>query len=186
MRRTSVQRFGRYEVIEEIGAGGMGVVLAAHDPELDRRVAIKILRAEAITVAQKVAEHTVRLGPDGRRRDLRRERLLAEGRAMAKISHPNLVAVYEVGEIDGQVFLVMEYVEGTTLAAWCREDRPWREVLRAFVQAGRGLDAAHAAGLVHGDFKPGNALVDQTGRVRIIDFGLARAAGAHRDRPRPP
>jgi tetratricopeptide (TPR) repeat protein len=172
-------RFGRYTVTGRLGAGGMGTVLAAHDPELDRRVAIKLLRPEAIAEGKKLAEHTVRLDRAGNPRNLTRERLLAEARAMARLSHPNLVAVYEVGEVDGQVFLVMEHVDGTTLDTWCRAaPRSWREILRAFVQAGRGLEAAHAAGLVHGDFKPRNALVDAVGRVRVIDFGVARAAGA--------
>ena len=177
------RRFGRYELVGELGAGGMGVVLAARDPELERRVAIKILRPEQIAGAGKEAEHTVRLDGGGKPRDLVRERLLAEGRAMARLSHPNLLAVYEVGEVDGQIFLAMEHVEGKTLAAWGRAARrSWREIAGAYVQAGRGLAAAHAAGVVHGDFKPDNALVDETGRVRVIDFGVARLAGAQQAR----
>src|SRR5690606_37885079 len=152
---------------------------AAYDPELDRRVAIKVLRPEAIAEGSKLIEHTIRLDGRGQRRDLVRERLLAEGRAMARLSHPNLVAVHEVGTSGDEVFLVMEHVAGATLADWCRsQERSWQEIVAAFAQAGRALAAAHDAGLVHGDFKPDNALVEPSGRVRVIDFGLARAAGS--------
>jgi tetratricopeptide (TPR) repeat protein len=168
--------FGRYRALEPLGAGGMGTVLLGYDPDLDRRVAIKVLRPDAIAEGSKLIEHTIRLDGSGQPRDLVRERLLAEGRALARLSHPNLIAVFEVGEVDDQVFLVMEHVEGGTLEEWCA-GRGVREVVRAYLQAGRGLAAAHQAELVHGDFKPANALVDASGRVRVIDFGLARAVG---------
>jgi eukaryotic-like serine/threonine-protein kinase len=172
--------FGRYRVLGQLGAGGTGIVLAAHDPQLDRRVAIKLLRADPPAGDSKVTEHTVRLDGDGQPRDLAREQLVAEARALARVSHPNLVAVFEVGEVDGRVFLAMEHVDGETLRAWLRRPRSTREIAAAFAQAGRGLAAAHAAGLVHGDFKPDNALVDRSGRVRVIDFGLRAAAGGAR------
>ena len=151
----------RYEVLEPIGAGGMGVVYRARDRMLGRTVALKMLRP---------------LGEEPARQAATRERLLREARAMARLSHPNVLAVYDVGELDGQVFVAMELVEGRTLTAWLRESRrKWREVLDAFLQAGRGLAAAHAAGLIHRDFKPDNVLVGGDGRVRVTDFGLAFA-----------
>lgn len=145
--------FGRYAILGELGRGGMGVVLDAHDPTLDRRVALKLL------------------GPELDAKQARR--LLREAQALARLSHPNVVAVYEVGTIDGQGFIAMELVEGQTLREWHRSPRPWRDALDAYLQAGRGLAAAHAEGLVHRDFKPSNCLIDATGRVRVADFGLA-------------
>jgi tetratricopeptide (TPR) repeat protein len=152
---------GRYLVLDEIGHGGMGVVYAAYDPELDRRVAIKLLR------------------PDGDRdaAETRRARLQREAQAMARLDHPNVITVYDVGTTGEQVFLAMEFVDGGTLKHWLAERaRPWREVLAVFVAAARGLAAAHEAGLVHRDFKPDNVLVRKDGAVRVTDFGLARAA----------
>jgi eukaryotic-like serine/threonine-protein kinase len=173
------QRFGRYVVIERLGVGGMGVVYAAHDPDLDRRAAIKILTSGASMTGSKVEEYTVRVDRDGNELEAVRERVLAEGRALARLSHPNLVTVYEVGAVGDRMFLAMELVSGPSLREWLIEQaRPRREVLAAFVQAGRGLAAVHAAGLVHGDFKPDNVVVETaTGRARVIDFGLARATG---------
>jgi TolB-like protein/lipoprotein NlpI len=151
----------RYEVLGPIGAGGMGVVYRARDRTLRRTVALKMLRP---------------FGEEPARRAKTRERLLREARAMARLSHPNVLAVYDVGELGGQVFVAMELVEGRTLAAWLRESpRTWREVLDAFLQAAQGLTAAHAAGLIHRDFKPDNVLVGSDGRVRVTDFGLAFA-----------
>jgi len=118
------QKLGRYLILDQLGAGGMGVVLSAYDPELDRRVAIKLLRPEAIAEGSKDVEYTVRLDGDGEPRDLVRERILAEGRAMARLSHPNLVAVYEVGEVDERVFLAMEQVEGTATQGGSRRRSP--------------------------------------------------------------
>lgn len=155
---------GRYVVLDRRGAGGMGIVYRAYDPELDRQVALKLLRP--------------RRGLGGAATDQMRARLLREGRAMARVSHPNVVSVFDVGTIGGQVFIAVELVEGGTVAEWLREQpRSWREVLQVFVQAGRGLAAAHAAGIIHRDFKPENVLLGKDGRVRVTDFGLARAAG---------
>ncbi|HEY4117156.1 MAG TPA: serine/threonine-protein kinase, partial [Byssovorax sp.] len=155
---------GRYRVIRLVGAGAMGSVYLAYDPELDRRVALKLLRRE--------------LGEGAVGRELR-ERLVREAKAMARLAHPNVVTLYDVGQTDGQVFLSMEYVEGTTLRTWTqKERRPWSDVLAAFVDAGRGLAAAHAAGLVHRDFKPDNVLVSHDGRVRVTDFGLAAVSAS--------
>jgi tetratricopeptide (TPR) repeat protein len=152
---------GRYLVLERLGAGGMGVVYLAYDPELDRRVALKLLRE---SVPGLDAEEG-------------RAHLLHEAQAMARVAHPHVVAVYDVGTFGGQVFLAMEYVEAWTLRQWLRATpRAWRQVRDAFVEAGRGLAAAHAAGLVHGDFKPENVLVGRDGRVRVTDFGLARSS----------
>ncbi|MEZ4450222.1 MAG: protein kinase [Nannocystaceae bacterium] len=149
---------GRYRVIRRLGVGAMGVVYAARDQALGRLVAVKVLHG-----------HLDREGGEPR------ARLLREARALARLSHPNVVAVHEVGTHEGQVFLAMEYVAGPTLGAWIREARPpWRAIVQVFVQAGRGLQAAHAAGLVHRDFKPDNVLVDRTGRARVLDFGLVR------------
>ena len=135
----------------------MGMVYVAYDPELDRRIAIKLLLP----------------GPGGGAGE--RARLLREGRAMARLSHPNVVAVYDVGTCDERVFVAMELVQGRTLSAWLEtRARSTREIVQAFVPAARGLSAAHAAGMVHRDFKPDNVLVGDDGRVRITDFGLAR------------
>ncbi|WP_375772610.1 serine/threonine-protein kinase [Archangium gephyra] len=148
----------RYVVQERLGSGAMGVVYAAYDPELDRQVALKLLR------------------PEGRHVEELRLRLLREAQALARLSHPHVVAVHDVGMCGDGVFLALELVDGTTLADWLKEPRPWREVLRVFRDAGRGLAAAHAAGLVHRDFKPANVLVGRDGRARVTDFGLARPA----------
>ena len=156
----------RYVVLEQIGVGAMGVVYAAYDPELDRQVALKLLRHE------------------GRHLEELRLRLLREAQALARLSHPNVVAVHDVGTCgDDSVFLALELVDGTTLVDWLKQPRTWREVLSVFVDAGRGLAAAHAAGLVHRDFKPANVLVGRDGRVRVTDFGLARPS--NRDAPTP-
>ncbi|AEI68392.1 protein kinase domain-containing protein [Corallococcus macrosporus] len=161
---------GRYLVLERLGTGGMGVVYLAYDPELDRRVALKLLREAA-------------LGLDA---EAGRAHLLREAQAMARVAHPHVVAVYDVGTFGGQVFLAMEYVESQTLRQWLRAaPRSWRQVRDIFVEAGRGLAAAHAAGLVHGDFKPENVLVGRDGRVRVTDFGLARVpVGPEAEAPR--
>jgi tetratricopeptide (TPR) repeat protein len=152
---------GRYLVLERLGAGGMGVVYSAYDPELDRRVALKLLREKALGLdAEKARAH-----------------LLHEAQAMARVSHPNVIAVYDVGTFGTQVFMAMELVEAQTLRQWLKAGpRPWRQVRDLFVDAGKGLAAAHAAGIIHGDFKPENILVGKEGRVRVTDFGLSRTA----------
>ncbi|HWB81741.1 MAG TPA: serine/threonine-protein kinase [Nannocystaceae bacterium] len=159
----------RYVVLEEVGHGGMGRVLRAYDPKLQREVALKEVRSDL-------------LGPEGARR------LVAEARAMAKLSHPNVVAVYDVEEIgDDEVVLVMEYVAGRTITRWLATPRTWQEIVACFRRAGRGLAAAHAAGLLHRDFKPDNVIVGDDGRVRVTDFGLAREiALPATDEPRDP
>ena len=162
-RGTSVDRF---LVLEPIGTGAMGVVYAAFDPRLDRRVALKLVRPDVSRLSGAAA----------------RDRLLVEARALARLSHPNVVTVYEAGAWKNQLFLAMEYVEGTTLSAWLRaHPRPWREVLSAFLHAGEGLWAAHRAGLVHRDFKPDNVLLGADGRTLVTDFGLVRLAGGSED-----
>ena len=155
---TAPAAIGRYQVLGLIGAGGMGMVLAAWDPELERRVALKLLRASSSTVSH--------------------ERMLREGQLLAKLSHPNIVPVFDVGEVDAQIYLVMEYVRGITLREFAEEQPGWREVLGAYVQAGHGLAAAHAAGIIHRDFKPDNAIVGEDGRVRVLDFGIAHTESA--------
>ncbi|HEY0134809.1 MAG TPA: serine/threonine-protein kinase, partial [Nannocystis sp.] len=153
-------RIGRFHVLRLIGEGGMGMVFAAYDEELDRKVAIKLLR---------------NLPGEG---SIGRTRLLREAQALARLSHPNVVTVYEVGEFEQQVFIAMEFVLGDTLYKWLRDGaRPWREVVRVFIEAGRGLAVAHAAGILHRDFKPANVLLGTDGRVRVLDFGLALAQG---------
>jgi tetratricopeptide (TPR) repeat protein/predicted Ser/Thr protein kinase len=149
----------RFVVIGLVGRGGMGEVYAAYDPELDRKVAIKVLHARGGSA-------------DGR------ARLLREAQAIAKLSHPNVVVVYDVGTLGDKVFIAMEFVEGRTLSGWMlAAQRSRRDVLQVFLAAGRGLAAAHAAGLVHRDFKPDNVMVANDGQVRVMDFGLARQAG---------
>ncbi len=156
--RSRGAEFGRYVVLDVIGRGGMGTVFSAWDPELDRRIALKLLR------------------DDRSLRDEDRRRLQREAQAMAKLAHPNVVAVHDVGTLDGEVFIAMEFVEGATLRQWQRERaRPWREILCTYLMAGEGLAAAHRVGLVHRDFKPDNVLVGHDGRARVADFGLARA-----------
>src|SRR5215472_11180293 len=153
---------GRYKLVEKLGAGGMGVVYLAEDPQLGRRVAIKLIGPKT-SGTQSASEG--------------RTRLLREAQALAQLSHPNVIAVHDVGTFADQVFIVMEYVEGSTLSQWLAErKRTWREVLSIFVQAGRGLAAAHTVSIVHRDFKPDNVLVGNDGRVRVLDFGLARPA----------
>jgi tetratricopeptide (TPR) repeat protein len=149
---------GRYHVESPIGSGSMGVVYLARDPVLDRMVALKLMHPQAHDQRGIM-------------------RLLREARALAQLSHPNVVEIYDAGEHDGAVFLAMELVRGTTLERWLHQKRrPWQAIIDAFVAAGRGLAAAHAAGLVHRDFKPANVLVRPDGRVVVTDFGLVRDA----------
>ncbi len=157
--RGPSSHFGRFVVLDKLGEGGMGMVFGAYDPQLDRRVALKVVRTRA------------GLGTVGR------SRLLREGKALGRLSHPNVVAVHDVGLVEDDLFIAMEYVEGGNLSQWVQAhpeitaDRQ-REALRLMVDAARGLAAAHAAGLVHRDLKPANTLVGSDGRLRLADFGL--------------
>jgi tetratricopeptide (TPR) repeat protein len=157
---TKGMEFGRYRIVHRIGSGGMGTVYSAFDPTLDRTVALKVLHDK---VESADAE----------------QRLLREAQAMARLSHPNVVTVHDAGMKDGRPYVAMEFVEGHDLRTWLRrEKRGWREIVDKFVASGEGLAAAHAAGLIHRDFKPGNVMVGNDGRARVTDFGLARAAEA--------
>ncbi len=152
--RERYDSIDRYVVLRQVGSGGMGTVYEAYDPLLRRRVAIKLIRA-----AQ---------AGDGDAQ----VRLLREARAMARLSHPHVIPVYDVGLDDGHVFITMEFIAGQTLRRFLARPRPWADVLRAFRAAGRGLEAAHEAGLVHRDFKPDNVMVEDAGRVLVLDFGV--------------
>src|SRR5689334_2446786 len=143
---------GRFVLLGMVGRGGMGEVYAAYDGELDRKVAVKILRARTTEGEQ---------------------RLLREAQAIAKLRHPNVVVVYDVGKFHDTVFIAMEFVDGNTLGYWTQvQKRTWRETLRLFQQAGRGLAAAHEIGMIHRDFKPDNVMLTKDGQVRVMDFGL--------------
>ncbi len=173
-RQAAPTRIGRYTLLDRLGQGGMGVVYAAYDPELDRRVAIKLL-----TASPGQAE----------------ARLLREAQAMARVAHANVVAVIEVGAHHGQTYVVMEYLRGISLERWPERRPGWRATVGVYVQAGRGLAAAHRAGVIHRDFKPHNVMLveggSDDGRVKVLDFGLARAAlesptrAAHETSPDP-
>src|SRR5499427_6407006 len=152
-------RVDRYQILGAVGRGGMGEVYAAYHPDLDRRIALKVVH-EA--------------GGDSA---VRRARLLREARAIARLSHPNVVSVYDAGTVDDRVYIAMEFVEGETIHEWLRSGpRSWREILDVFLGAARGLAAAHAAGVIHRDFKPQNVMIGRDRSVRVMDFGLARLA----------
>lgn len=149
---------GRYEVQEKLGEGGMGAVYAARDPLLGRSLAIKVLHNERLLHLQKQIEH--------------------EARALARLSHRHVVSIYDIGEVDGQMFVAMELMSGGTLWTWLKASRrTWQEGLQWMLDAGEGLAAAHAAGVVHCDFKPDNVLIGADGSARVSDFGLSRLSG---------
>jgi serine/threonine protein kinase len=149
-------RMGRYRVLGAVGRGAMGEVYDAYQEDLDRRVALKVSFGTGTLAEQKA-------------------RLLREAKAAAKLSHSNVVAVYDAGTIEDRAFIAMELVEGETLDGWlARKPRKWREIVDVFFAAGRGLAAAHAAGIIHQDFKPQNVMIGVDGSVRITDFGLAQ------------
>lgn len=149
---------GRYVVLEQVGVGGFGAVYSAYDPELDRKIALKIMKTR----------HS-RLGSA-------RAQLSREAQALAKLSHENVVTVFDFGDWESSVFLAIEFVDGQTLKHWFLEQsRHWTEVVDVMLAAGRGLAAAHSAGIIHSDFKPQNVLMDKRGGIRVADFGLAKA-----------
>jgi len=155
---------GRYVVLDTLGAGGMGIVLAAYDTTLDRRVALKLLHAHASGDPENHA------------------RLLREAQALAKLSHPRVVSVYDVGELRGQVFIAMEFIDGPNLRQWLRaEERTPAQIIEVFRGAGKGLRAAHDAGIVHRDFKPDNVLIGPDSKAYVTDFGLALEANTPPD-----
>jgi len=164
-------RIGRFTILSRLGEGAMGIVYAAYDDQLDRKVAVKVLRAD--TASSEASA---------------RDRMLREAQAMARVSHPNIVTVHEVGTHDDEVWIAMEFVRGATVSEWlAAAPRSWREIVGVFLQAGRGLEAAHAAGVIHRDFKPANTLVTAAGVVKVLDFGLARSIrGTTLERIRPP
>ena len=165
-------RLARFMVLNRIGTGGMGIVYVAHDPLLNRQVALKVLRPGAVGSLRAREART---------------RLLREAQAMARLSHPNVIAVHEVGTVEDEIFLVMELNDGGTLRQWLdAARRPWREVVDVFVEAGRGLQAAHRAGLIHRDFKPDNVLLSRDRRVRVVDFGLVHVPVAGERPSHPP
>jgi eukaryotic-like serine/threonine-protein kinase len=157
-------KLGRFVIDEQLGHGGMGIVYRAHDPELRRDVALKVLRVGPTPSA-----------PNARDDDAH-ARLVREAQCLAQLDHPNVVTVFDVGTHDGEVFIAMELVDGVSLSAWLQEQqRPWRQIAAVLEQAARGLAAAHAVGLVHRDIKPSNVMISKQGRVKLVDFGLARA-----------
>ena len=162
----------RFTLLKKLGQGGMGTVYAAYDGLLDRKVAVKVVRADRRQATEGIVSP--------------RDQLLREAQAMARLAHPNVVAVYEVGELGEDIYVVIELVDGTTLNEWLKErTRSWREIVAAFVQAGRGLAAAHDAGLVHRDFKPPNVLVGRDGRIQVTDFGVVSMSRSHNESPEP-
>lgn len=152
--QAPASKVDRFTVLERLGAGGMGVVYTAYDPRLDRRIALKLVKAS---------------------RPAAKKHVLREARALAKLTHPNVVHVYDAQALEDIVYIAMEYIEGGTLRWWCKaRERTTEEIVGVYCQAARGLVAAHEAGLVHGDFKPDNVLIGSDGRARVADFGLAR------------
>lgn len=150
-------QIGRYVILHQLGAGGMGAVFAAYDEKLDRKVALKLL-------------HNHNQTPEDQH-----QRTLREAKALARIAHPRVVTVYDAGEADGQVYLAMEFIDGMTLRKWqSAQPRHWHEILAMYLEVGAGLHAAHLSGIVHRDFKPDNVLVGKDELPRVADFGIAR------------
>ncbi|MEM6795316.1 MAG: serine/threonine-protein kinase, partial [Acidobacteriota bacterium] len=155
---------GRYVLLGPIGRGGSGQVFAAYDPQLDRKVAVKVLRSAPDTAAGSP------------------ERLLREARALARLQHPNVLTIHDIGESAGRVFVATELLAGSTVAEWLSEgERPWTEVVEIFVGVAQGLAAAHAQGLVHRDVKPSNMMISGEGEGLLVDFGIARDLPAAED-----
>ena len=158
---------GRFVLLNQLGKGGMGVVYKAYDPELDRRIAVKLLTVQPL---------------EGETYSQPRDRLVREAQALAKLNHPNVVAVYDVGTFGTGVYVAMEFVKGKTLRNWLREQKQaFEEILQVFIAAGQGLLAAHEQGIIHRDFKPENVMVGEKNRVWILDFGVAKAASNKRE-----
>jgi serine/threonine-protein kinase len=152
-------QLGKYRVERLLGAGGMGMVWEARDVDLDRAVALKVMK------------------PALAGNDVARSRLVREARAMARLHHPNVITIFDAITVDDLDMIAMELIDGETMARWLKHARPRDAIVDAIVAAGRGLAAAHAAGMIHRDFKPHNVLVDRRGRVVVTDFGLVRTAG---------
>ena len=186
-------KLGRFVLLEPVGAGSMGFVFSAYDPELDRKVAIKLLRTDTTQEegARLLAESTIdswtwgteqpgtQDGPDAYALDSRQQRLLREARAMAQLNHPNVVTVYEVGTHGRDVFIAMQFIQGLTLRDWIAKTCPgWKEILGVYRQAGAGLAEAHRQGMIHRDFKPDNVMIDEKGCAYVLDFGLVRSSEA--------
>ncbi len=169
---SAPESIGHFVILRPLGQGGMGEVFSAYDERLDRKVAVKLLRSR----------------PGGGRDEHANQRLIREAQALARLSHPNVVQVYEAGEHGGRVYVAMEFIQGVTLRRWVERARregaaDWRRILARCCDAGRGLAAAHAVGMIHRDFKPENIMVADDGRVRVLDFGLVRTAGDAPDEP---
>lgn len=170
--RPPTLQIGRFRVESRIGSGGMGIVYLGYDPELERRVAIKVLDLRRVTAEPHRAQ----------------QRLIREARALARLTHPNVVSVHELGLLDDgddphRLYLVMEHIEGPTLRRWLKQPQPLARRIELLVGAGQGLAACHDAGLVHGDFKPENILVGRDGRARVVDFGLSLSLFEHLEPP---
>ncbi|WP_170135547.1 serine/threonine-protein kinase [Nannocystis exedens] len=166
--RAGPVQIGRFTVVRKIGQGGMGTVYACYDEQLDRKVAVKVLHTDARHDRATAAP-----------------RLLREAQAMARMSHPNIVTVLEVGASEGSVYVAMEFIKGESLERWLERPRTWRETVATYVQAGLGLAAAHRAGIVHRDFKPQNVMIGDDGAIKVLDFGLARATDEAAAEPSP-
>ena len=164
---ASAPPMGRFQLTRHLGRGAMGDVWAARDPELDRNVALKFLGMRAQTLSDNAGE-----------------RMRREAQAMARLSHPNVVAIHELCEVEGQIFCAMQLVDGKNLRSWLGTPRTWQEIAAVMLDAGRGLAAAHRAGLVHRDVKPENILIAADGRALVSDFGLAKLVALDRERER--